>query len=476
MKARLVFAAPETNPGKLQALEDLHQVFVPYTQTCVDTLVSNKIIDFWPFDHGIINPKYYFPPSGQLSSQILKQAQWQAIACIKSWVHLRYSQRLKKYIRENETLNDYEKMQLYCIGKYDLTKAGKFGKGTISQEMVDLYYSWVFNPEIAGNTPHLSDSFPMEMSEMTCVYGLSEDSTYFGWWLRFSTLEGGPRIQIPLAENPYVNGMKGLKKTVFARKQEGKWLFQFCEKAKSPTLIGDSGKIGLDVGLNTIAATSDGRHYGKRFKAQFDKTYKQIQAIRANRKRQGLSKDSKKLARLEAKLSGQIKTAVGEATNKLIKAFPNATFVIEDLDLKGCKGSKRFAYKALHNALKNKAIVEVVEPGYSSQMCPSCGYISRSNRSGIKFSCRSCGKKGHADSVGGSNLLGRSGDQQIATCEKLSDLRSLLRERFLLRRTSSLGHSETIALIPNSQELTTKVSSQEEVGTASNQVRPKPTR
>ena len=393
---------------------------------------------------------------------------------MKSWVHQRYFQRLKKYIKENKDLTDLEKMQLYCIGKYDLIKAGKFGKGSISQEMIDLYYNWVWTPEIAGNTPHLSDRFPMEMSEMTCVYGLSEDSTYFGWWLRFSTLEGGPRIQIPLAENPYVNGMKGLKKTVFARKQEGRWLFQFTEKNKSPTLAGDQGKIGLDVGLNTIAATSDGRHYGKRFKSRFDKTYHQIQSIRTNRKRQGLSKDSKKLARLEAKLSGQIKTAVGTATNKLVKAFPNTTFVIEDLDLKGCKGSKRFAYKALHNALKTKAIVETVEPAYSSQTCPSCDYVSRSNRNGIRFCCKSCGRKGHADSIGGNNLLRRSEDQQIIACEKLSDLRSLLRKRYRLRRDSSLGHSETIELIPNSQMLTTKASPiTGEVGIASNQVPPK---
>ena len=48
------------------------------------------------------------------------------------------------------------------------------------------------------------------------------------------------------------------------------------------------------------------------------KTYRSIQVTRANRKRQSLSKDSKKLVRLEAKLSGHIKCAIGNATNKLV--------------------------------------------------------------------------------------------------------------------------------------------------------------
>ena len=64
MKARLVFAAKEINPGKLQALDDLHAVFVPYAQVCVNVLIQNRTIDFSDFDHNAIvtatsNGRYY---------------------------------------------------------------------------------------------------------------------------------------------------------------------------------------------------------------------------------------------------------------------------------------------------------------------------------------------------------------------------------------------------------------------------------
>lgn len=416
MKARIVNAAPETNPGKLQKLDELHLVYRSYVQSCIDLMVQDKRPKALPSER-----RGYFPTSDVLSSQILKNAQMHAVQVIETWIKQRYTQRLRKVIRLQGGLTDHQRLQLRCVGKYLIRKAGKFGKGAITQEMVDLYWSWVWDTEKSGNPPQISDNFPMWMTEMTCVFGPSEDSIHFRWWLRFSSLDGGPRIQLPLAFNPYLKSVEGLARTVLVRKREGQWSFQFCEKGTQETedVDGSAGKIGVDVGLNCIAATSDGRIYGRSFKPRFDRTYQAVRSLRANRQRQGFLKDSKRLARLETKLSGQVRTITGTVANKLVRAFPGHTFVIEDLDLKGCKGQKRFAYRALHNSLGHKAKVEKVNPAYSSQMCPSCGYINRGNRHGIIFICRCCGKKSHADVVGGINLLGRSGDKQMAGYNQL---------------------------------------------------------
>ena len=59
-------------------------------------------------------------------------------------------------------------------------------------------------------------------------------------------------------------------------------------------------------------------------------------------------------------MTGLIKTATGTVANKLIKAYPGHTFILEDLDLRGCRGQKRFAYRKLQDSLANKAVVEVV--------------------------------------------------------------------------------------------------------------------
>ena len=164
-----------------------------------------------------------------------------------------------------------------------------------------------------------------------------------------------------------------------------------------------------------------------------------------------------------------IKTATGTISNQLVKSFPDHTFVLEDLDLKGCRGPKRFAYRALHNSLSRKAKIEEVNPSYSSQRCPSCGHVERGNRDGIKFHCQHCGRKGHSDVVGGMNLLGRSEDKQIHSCDHYSAVKSLLRQRYLRKRNSSLGRMRK-ALEPSSLKLTTKTPRKRGIGTASNQV------
>ncbi len=115
-----------------------------------------------------------------------------------------------------------------------------------------------------------------------------------------------------------------------------------------------------------------------------------------------------------------------------------------------------------------KAPCEVVNPAYSSQTCPSCGYVSRSNRSGIKFVCRACGRKSHADAMGGLNLLGRSEDKEIPLDDHPSAVKAVLRRRFAEKRRSPVGLSTTPAPAPSGRRLTTGVPHGS--GTASNQV------
>ena len=476
LKTRFTFAAKETNGGKLLRLDALYAEYQAYLRICLDLLIQNKQCSLAPSAL-----RTYFPTCTTLSSQITKNVQFQAIDLIHTWVRGLYGRKLSKLISKDQTLTDQQRMELRCCGKYNVQKAGKFGKGTISQEMVDLYWGWVWDPEVAGNPPTISDRVPMMMTEMTCVFGEAKNTSQFGWWLRFSGLQSGKRIQVPLASTPYLK--EGLAKTVMVSKgTKGRWRFQFSETLPDPVLKGDKGKVGLDVGLNCLAATSDGRVFGRSFKPLFDKTYGKVRSLRANRQRQGLPKDSPRLSQLERKLSGQVKTATGTVANKLVKAFPDHTFVVEDLDLRGCKGQKRFAYRALQHNLSGKAVCEAVNPAYTSQMCPSCGYVARNNRKSISFSCKVCGRTSHADVVGAVNLLERSGDKQISCKTSTFAVKSILRARYCARRKATtdsasgcrpkLNHPSgrvglrASAPAPSGRGLTVKVSERSEICTA----------
>ena len=439
MKARVVHAHSETNQGKLLALESLQTIYRAYVQECLNLMVQSKRHHVKPADY-----QKFFPKAKGLTSQIQKNARQHAIHTLDSWRKSLYQVTLKRKIHE-AGFDDHRMMELRCVGKFGLTKAGRCGKGDISQEAVDLYWSWVWEQK----TPVVSDTFPVWLSEMTCAFGPGKNSKSHGWWIAVSGLVRGKRIQVPLNPHPYLTDPATLAKSVLMRKdRKGRWTFQFADKREEPIPIGASGKVAVDVGLNVLAATSDGRLLGREFKIPFDCLHKKVKTVRANRQRQELKTDSKRLIHLEDRLTGQIKTATGTVTNQLVRAYPQHTFIVENLDLRGCRGSKRFAYRALQHSLERKAVLEVVNPAYTSQLCPSCGYVSRGNRNGIKFRCFSCGRVSHADVVGAINLLRRSGDKQIGKKARPQSVRPILEERFRKARNSSPRRKVLSELLP----------------------------
>lgn len=432
MKARLAHLAGDANQGKIAALDALHSAYTGYVRDCVAQLLADRLPDLPQRLR-----RSYFAGPNTLTSQIRKNAQAHAADMVRTWVAGSYSRKLRDHINEHKSeFTEHQLMELRCIGKYLLREAGRFGKGTISQEMVDLYWQWVWDPQVSGNPPEVRDTLPMWMTQETCRFNRAEHTEHFGWWIRISTLTGGERIDIPLTDTPYMH--EKLAKSVMVRKDQvsGRWVFQLTDKTPEEVPKGDAGTVGLDVGLNCLAADSSGNLYGAGFKPEFDRQYQSIRRIRANRQRQGLKRDSKRLARLERRLSGFCKTATGTVVNRLIKNHPNTTWVLEDLDLRGCRGQKRFAYRQLQSTLGRKAATEAVNPAYTSQMCPSCGYVDRANRSGTSFSCKGCERVAHADWVGASNLLERSQDKQIGGDDDPACVLEVLRGRYRARRSA----------------------------------------
>jgi IS605 OrfB family transposase len=71
--------------------------------------------------------------------------------------------------------------------------------------------------------------------------------------------------------------------------------------------------------------------------------------------------------------------------------------------------NNRWAYALLEFFVSYKAAfvgigIEHVSPKYTSQGCPKCGHVSKSNRNGLKFRCIGCNYADNADRVGGMNV------------------------------------------------------------------------
>ena len=266
MKARIGYIHQACNTGKIAALDELQKVYRDEVQKYINEMIVGR-------RHYVkLSEMKSFFSTSSMSCHLRISAELQAINLVNNWVKSLYS-RFKKRIFEKD-FTDQQRMELRCVGKYLLTKAGKFGKGSISQEMLDLYWSWVWDKEITGNSPVVSDDFPMWLSELCLKFGKEEHSTLFGgWWVAVSCLKNGTRIQIPLSCNPFLDNPDKFAKSVLIRKREGRWTFQFTDKTPEKEFSKTSKKLGVDVGLNVLAATSDGELFGEKVKPIFDRKY-----------------------------------------------------------------------------------------------------------------------------------------------------------------------------------------------------------
>ena len=452
-KSRFLILHPDTNPGKIKTLDALQTEYTAYVQICVSLMIEKR-----RFKMDRTEKQAFFPGAEFLTSQIEKNARDHAIGMVKGWAASAYTNKIKKAItklKKNKEITDGVAKSLYIVGKY----SRQFPSGSVTQEHLDAYWELLLK---TVSIPDITNKIGMRMSESTSRLESPDEAFHADFWIQISTLQSRKCVWLPLVGSSYVKSPDQVGKGFLARKtKRGLWRFETLDTKdwEVPDIEDESVKewphIGVDVGLNVAAATSDGRRYGTDLKPKFNRLYETVREVRANRQRQGLKENSPRLDRLESKLSGLTKTAVGAASNQMRRDYPDHIFEFEDLDLQGCRGSKRFCYRALYHNHSQKVPVGKNNPAYTSQECPWCHYVSRRNRSGVKFHCKGCGRKAHADTVGAMNILGRSKDESIHCDDNVSRVGKVLRDRYReLRRDRSLESSKIVESVPSDPRLT----------------------
>ena len=81
-----------------------------------------------------------------------------------------------------------------------------------------------------------------------------------------------------------------------------------------------------------------------------------------------------------------------------------------------------------------------VNPAYSSQTCPTCGYLDKKNRNGDTFQCLNCGHRDDADRIAAQNLLARWNDPDITLFTPKERVRTILLDRFTARLREAEGN------------------------------------
>jgi putative transposase len=174
---------------------------------------------------------------------------------------------------------------------------------------------------------------------------------------------------------------------------------------------------------------------------KYDKQGKKAKARHIRRRNLGNKKSQELKRRTKITITNQINQAI----NEMIKTRQPKIIVTEKLDCRGKAKNKdisrrvsywhrstlkdRFEFKASAAGCCRKQ----VNPAYTSQTCPPCGYLEKANRQGDVFQCLKCEHRGHADQIAAQNLKSRYFDREITLYTPKETVKVILLERFKAR-------------------------------------------
>jgi len=181
--------------------------------------------------------------------------------------------------------------------------------------------------------------------------------------------------------------------------------------------------VGIDRGINFVVATYDSKHQsgfvsGRQIKQKRAK-FKQLRRGLQRRQTPSSRRRLKAIGQRENRWMQDVNHCISKA---LVEKNPEHTlFVLEDLTgIRSATEKVRrkdryeivsWSFYDLEQKLKYKATLHHdrvinVDPHYTSQTCPVCGYADKSNRNKKihLFCCQACGYRSNDDRIGAMNL------------------------------------------------------------------------
>ena len=201
---------------------------------------------------------------------------------------------------------------------------------------------------------------------------------------------------------------------------------------------------GQDMGFTEVFTTDKGNAFGeglgimtRRIFKERDEKLQKRNALRdlaknttdakkrSNIERFNLGTKKDGIRRRKAKLT--IECTVNYGLNRMFERNPADVYVIENLsesfenklmnrETRGALSNwcrRQIRERLLYKAAQIGAKVIHVNPAYTSQRCPHCGYTDRKNRNGDKWRCLACGSEMQSDTVGAVNILLRAHESGV---------------------------------------------------------------
>jgi IS605 OrfB family transposase len=218
---------------------------------------------------------------------------------------------------------------------------------------------------------------------------------------------------------PRLDRIRGQADLIFRNKE-----FYLCVvvEVPEPAIIVPTNVLGVDLGIKNIAADSVGEVFSGE---KIDKTRIKLDNLKADLQRCGTDSAKKHLKRLSGREARFKRDTNHCISKKLVMKAKDTSSLIALEDLSGIRERTTVRTKAqrhrhsswsfaqLRQFIDYKAAiagvpVAYIDPAYTSQECPICHHISRSNRpTRDEFSCVCCGFSGPADTIAARNIAAR---------------------------------------------------------------------
>jgi putative transposase len=201
----------------------------------------------------------------------------------------------------------------------------------------------------------------------------------------------------------------------------GKWYVNLTSEIEAPQAVEITTKIGIDVGLFTFAALSDGTRFDNpRYYRKSEKKLARLQR-QLSRKKKGSHNRRKakaKVAKLHDKVANQRRDFLHKASYTIVQKYD--LIAIEDLAIRNMirnrhlsksiadAGWGRFAGYLEYKCTKFGKTLVKVPPGGTSQTC-ICGANVPKDLSIRVHRCPGCGLTGDRDIISAMVILQRAG-------------------------------------------------------------------
>jgi len=215
-------------------------------------------------------------------------------------------------------------------------------------------------------------------------------------------------------------------KTCTVRRVRHKWYVCLSCQVGPELLPPSEEQVGIDVGLKTFAALSNGdnianpRFFRRDEKALAKAQRKLAKQVRGSQKSPHKRRKAKKVvSRIHERIRNRRHDFVHQAARRIVNRF--GAIAVEKLNVKGmvkrnpknrclAKSISDASWSMFRNVLSQKAaraarVYAEINPAYTSQTCSGCGRIAKKSLSERQHDCPMCGLSLDRDTNAAINIL-----------------------------------------------------------------------